>query len=329
MKLLFILSVTAYTLHLTPYTCLAQPPGFKSIHQLQSEEHAISLSTAPLVNPVVPLTPSSTDHFVFAVIGDNRPGHGTVQPAVYQQIIADINKSSACFVVNSGDLIFGSANPEETEKQFKEFVRVTQRLNCPVYTVVGNHEVWGRKENQQLYQQLICPELWYSFDYNFCHSIFLDSEVPKEEGLIDGEQLEWLEEDLANIPKKTNHIFVFLHRPLFSCGPHRGSCMDRFSSLRDELMELFITYGVDAIFCGHEHLYHKSVHEGIAQYISGGAGANLHKNFKGVKNYPGAFYHYLIVKVFPKKYEVEIRTPEGYPKCTLDGKRIDLEKEEE
>ncbi len=267
----------------------------------------------PLVKPVAPPTETPTEEFVFAVFGDNRPEQKAIeQPHVYKQIIEEINKSSAVLATNTGDLVDGVVDLETQRLQFAEFIRVSRGLTPPLYTVIGNHDVDGRQEIQGLYLELICPKLYYSFDFNHCHFIFLDSETIGEEGSIPWEQLKWLAKDLKNVTVTTNHIFVFLHRPLFSAGPHKGGCLDRYPEERDELLKLFVRFNVNAIFCGHEHIYHKSVHNGVTQYITGGAGAPLHKNFDEIKDYPGAFYHYLLVKVFPKRYEVEVKILQGY-----------------
>lgn len=267
----------------------------------------------PLVNPVAPLTETPTEEFLFAVFGDNRPEQKAIeQPQVYKLIIREINKSSAALAINTGDLVDGVVDLETQRLQFAEFIKVSRGLTLPLYTVVGNHDVDGRQEIQDLYLELICPKLYYSFDFNHCHFIFLDSEIIREEGSISWEQLKWLAKDLKNVAVTTNHIFVFLHRPLFSAGPHKGGCLDRYPEERDELLKLFVRFNVDAIFCGHEHIYHKSVHNGVTQYITGGAGAPLHKNFDKIKDYPGAFHHYLLVKVFPQRYEVEVKIPQGY-----------------
>lgn len=278
----------------------------------------------PLVNPVAPFIATPTGHFTFAVLGDNRPRDGAIeQPPVYKQIIYELSKSTIAFVVSTGDIIDGHRSVQKVRLQFKEFIKVSSQLTCSLYIAIGNHELSGREEVQQLYLELICPKLHYSFNYNFCHFIILDSESIEETGSISWPQLKRLVEDLKSVPPNTNHVFVFVHRPLFPIGPHLGRSLDAYPEERDELLKLFVRYKVDAVFCGHEHIYHKSVHNGVVQYITGGGGVPLHKNFGKVKNYRGAFHHYLIVKVSPEKYEVEIKTPEGYPKCTPDGKRID------
>ena len=66
---------------------------------------------------------------------------------------------------------------------------------------------------------------------------------------------------------------MFFHHPLYSSGASHGSD----TALRDQLEPLFIKYGVDAVFAGHEHFYERiKPQKGIYYFVSGGA-AKLRK----------------------------------------------------
>ncbi|MBL7132344.1 MAG: hypothetical protein ISS45_13290, partial [Candidatus Omnitrophica bacterium] len=75
-------------------------------------------------------------------------------------------------------------------------------------------------------------------------------------------------------------------------GSHKDSSLDAFPSERDEAWSIFQENGVDMYFCGHEHLYNRSIKQGIRQVITGGAGARLRAFSKN-----GGFYHFVIVDV--------------------------------
>src|SRR6185436_2247843 len=59
----------------------------------------------------------------------------------------------------------------------------------------------------------------------------------------------------------------YFHHPLYSSGMH-GSAVE----LRNVLEPLFVKYGVDAVFAGHEHFYERiKPQKGIHYFTSGGA----------------------------------------------------------
>ena len=78
------------------------------------------------------------------------------------------------------------------------------------------------------------------------HLIVLDS------NRVDAEQTAWLEQDLAGTTQPWK--FAFLHHPPYSCGTEHGSHLKS----RKAWSPLFERYGVDVVFCGHEHNYERS-----------------------------------------------------------------------
>ena len=79
-------------------------------------------------------------------------------------------------------------------------------------------------------------------------------------------QLAWLEPELKN--SGSDWKIAYFHHPLYSSGMH-GSQTD----LRVLLEPLFLNYGVDAVFSGHEHFYQRiKPQKGIHYFVSGAAG---------------------------------------------------------
>ena len=66
--------------------------------------------------------------------------------------------------------------------------------------------------------------------------------------------------------------------------------------------KLFIDCGVDAVFHGHEHLYHHQERDGGHYFISGGGGADLYAEPAN-----GGFHHYLHVSVTEDGFVVEVK----------------------
>lgn len=236
-------------------------------------------------------TAKEGEPFSFAVAGDSQPqGESGEQPEVLKKIIEEINKSGAAFLVHLGDKIHGSKDINIVRRQYGEYQDVIAKLKIPVYTVVGNHDVSGVKENEELHKKT--GPLYYSFEHKNCLFIVLNTEFVGSEGAIKGKQLSWLESELEK-GVGYRYIFVFLHRPLYSV-LISGRSHEQFYSEgdRDILSALLKKYNVSAVFAGHEHLYNSGIYNGLRQFTSGGGGGSFH--------FAPTFPHYLIVEVTGK-----------------------------
>jgi hypothetical protein len=64
---------------------------------------------------------------------------------------------------------------------------------------------------------------------------------------------------------------AYFHHPLYSSGARHGSEVD----LRTRLEPLFLKYGVDIVFAGHEHFYERIVPQKGVYYFTQGGSAKL------------------------------------------------------
>jgi 3',5'-cyclic AMP phosphodiesterase CpdA len=252
---------------------------------------------------------------VFAVFGDTRPGPNYERLEITRRLAQDIATSGAELLIGTGDYIEGSTDSNTVRAQYQRFFEALLPLKqagtgppyfeMPVAFATGNHDVRGSIVNARIFEEYFGARR-YSFDQGGCHFIVVDSEVPGQEGTIRAEQWQWLMDDLEQAGD-AQFIFVALHRPLFPTGPHIGSSMDVDIPLRDRLHALFVKHKVNAVFCGHEHLYHHSRRDDIDYFITGGGGAPLY-----ARPSEGGFYHYLLVTVEAGKYTVEVRPLAGH-----------------
>jgi 3',5'-cyclic AMP phosphodiesterase CpdA len=84
---------------------------------------------------------------------------------------------------------------------------------------------------------------------------------------MDKRQLKWLEDELINDTSKWK--IAFFHHPPYSSGGKHGSS----GGLREIVEPLFIKYGVDVVFTGHEHFYERiKPQNGIFYFITGAGG---------------------------------------------------------
>jgi hypothetical protein len=83
---------------------------------------------------------------------------------------------------------------------------------------------------------------------------------------MDPNQIDWLGRELQN--SRSRWKIAYFHHPLYSSGARHGSETD----LRALVEPLFLKYGVNAVFAGHEHFYERiRPQKGIYHFTSGGS----------------------------------------------------------
>jgi predicted MPP superfamily phosphohydrolase len=140
-----------------------------------------------------------------------------------------VEKEKPDFVILTGDLVRDALRVPEAKAQgyYDMVVAELARFPVPVFTVPGNHEMFGierhlslvSRENplygRAMYRRMLGPDS-YSFDWGGLHFVGLDT-VDIEDlwyyGHVDKEQLAWLEKDLARVPAATP-VVTFNHIPL-------------------------------------------------------------------------------------------------------------------
>lgn len=237
--------------------------------------------------------------FKFAVIGDTRSDNpGGINIKVTAALLKKIKSEDVDFIIVTGDMITGSKNVNRTVERLGKWKHLVQKYGLKVYVAAGNHEIRSEGSEGAFRSIFEMPdngpiglkELVYSFDYKNTHFVMLDTNIYNSFRRLGDAQRAWLENDLKQ--NKDKLIFVFGHEPAYPIGNHMGDSLDRFPVERDGLWSLFEKYDVRAYFCGHEHVYNKSMHNGVLQVITGGGGAPLHAQQK-----KGGFYHFVIVDI--------------------------------
>ncbi len=137
------------------------------------------------------------------------------------------------FMVVTGDLVRDALRVSEKEATgyFELYTKEIQKMPVPVWSVPGNHELFGIERHMSLVssqhplygrkmtRHYVGPD-YYSFNYGGIHFIGLNS-VDYEDlwyfGHVDSTQVEWLKKDLATVPP-TTPVITFNHIPLVSGG---------------------------------------------------------------------------------------------------------------
>ena len=137
------------------------------------------------------------------------------------------------FVLISGDLIKDALRVPEKEasRLYELYVTEINKFSVPVYSVPGNHEVFGIERHNSLvssnnplygkgmYRSYLGPD-YYSFNYGGIHFMGINS-VDYHDlwyyGHVDSLQLAWMKQDISSI-SKSMPVVTFNHIPFFSGG---------------------------------------------------------------------------------------------------------------
>ena len=112
-----------------------------------------------------------------------------------------------------------------------EYLPYMDKLNCPVFNLMGNHDndpyYANDQEAEKKYRDIIGPT-YYSFNLGKIHYVVLDDIEYVNTGAsvgtigdrgyndtITNNQIEWLKKDLATITDKTTPIVIATHAPLY------------------------------------------------------------------------------------------------------------------
>ncbi|HWA35868.1 MAG TPA: metallophosphoesterase, partial [Cyclobacteriaceae bacterium] len=135
------------------------------------------------------------------------------------------------FVVVTGDLVRDALRVPEKEATslYEMYKTESQKISQPVWSVPGNHEIFGIERHlslvsqqhplygRKMFRHYLGPD-YYSFNYGGLHFVALNS-LEFEDlwyyGSIDSVQREWLKKDLAAIPPSMP-VVTFQHVPFIS-----------------------------------------------------------------------------------------------------------------
>lgn len=209
----------------------------------------------------------------------------------FSQAIDSINKLAPDFVLTGGDNIMDALGQtyNRSDSLYQLFDACIQKLDMPVYSTLGNHEVFGLYEEsgvdpghpkygKKLYEEQIAKR-YYSFDHKNWHFVVLDGIGFTDErhyyGHVDEEQLDWLKNDLKQNGKE-KPVIVSIHIPLLSVGaqimeePTSGFRKSSIVTNAHDVIKILEQYNTKLVLQGHLHFLEDIEYNGI-HYITGGA----------------------------------------------------------
>jgi hypothetical protein len=141
-----------------------------------------------------------------------------------------------------------------------------------LWTTIGNHETYSVGAPGPFpYLDIFSPpttgeaggvpsgtKYYYSFDYGNIHFVSLDSE--ESDRSPSGAMAQWLQEDLAANTK--DWLIAFWHSPPYTRGSHNSDNIadsgGRMTQMRENILPILESYGVDLVLGGHSHCYERS-----------------------------------------------------------------------
>jgi hypothetical protein len=207
--------------------------------------------------PVKLTLPNREGSLRFAVIGDT----GTGSPKQYElgQVMVTYHEAFPFeFVLMMGDNLYNGESAQDYKRKFEDVYKTMLGEGVKFYATLGNHD----ESNQRFYANFnMNGEEYYNFKRGPVSFYSLNSNY------MDRKQLKWLEEKLA--ADTSEWKVAFFHHPPYSSGGKHGSS----TSLREVVEPLFVKYGVNVVFAGHEHFYERiKPQKGVYYFISGAGG---------------------------------------------------------
>jgi 3',5'-cyclic AMP phosphodiesterase CpdA len=207
-------------------------------------------------NLTLPVKPGSVR---FAVIGDTGTGE-KAQYEVAQRIVEYRQKFPFDFVIMLGDNMYGGESPQDFQTKFETPYKPLLDGGVKFYAALGNHD----NANQRFYKFFnMNGTQYYTFKKGNVRFFVLDSNY------MDPKQLAWLEQELKG--SGSDWKVCYFHHPLYNSGKNHGSATE----LRLLLEPIFVKYGVQVVFSGHEHIYERVKPQKGIQYFTEGGSAKL------------------------------------------------------
>ncbi|MCA1619038.1 MAG: metallophosphoesterase [Acidobacteria bacterium] len=237
------------------------PPQDKS--QIASSEGAnvgARVAANTTAKPVAGLgltLPNKDDSVRFMVVGDT--GTGSKQQNELAAVMIRYRQAFPFeFALLVGDNMYGGEKAADYKAKFEDVYKPLLDQQVKFYASLGNHD----ESNQRFYDHFnMNGEEYYRFKKGDVSFYALNSNY------MDKKQLAWFEDKLKADTAKWK--VAYFHHPPYSSGGKHGSS----SGLREVVEPLFVRYGVNVVFAGHEHFYERiKPQKGIYYFISGAGG---------------------------------------------------------
>ena len=168
-----------------------------------------------------------------------------------------------------GDMAYEEGADEEFSGHYFDIYAELIR-NTVVWPTMGNHEgitASGVTQIGPYYDAYVVPtqaeaggvpsgtEAYYSFDIGHVHFICLNSHDLDRSPTAD--MALWLKADLEMAD--ADWLIAFWHHPPYTKGTHDSDAEIELIEMREMIMPILESGGVDLVLCGHSHIYERSM----------------------------------------------------------------------
>jgi predicted phosphodiesterase len=193
----------------------------------------------------------------FGVIGDNGTGERE-QYEIGEQLARWQTAFPFEFIIMLGDNMYGSQTPQDFVRKFEQPYKTLLDRNVKFYAALGNHD---NQENRFYKPWNMDGERYYTYKKDRVRFFVLDTDY------LDQPQRQWIERQLQE--STDDWKIAYFHHPLYSSAAAHGSQKD----LQLILEPLFVKYGVNVVFSGHDHVYERiKPQQGIYYFVEGSSG---------------------------------------------------------
>jgi 3',5'-cyclic AMP phosphodiesterase CpdA len=201
--------------------------------------------------------PNAPTSLKFGVIGDSGSGDRQ-QYDVANQMARFRAKFPFDQVIMLGDNIYGGQGAQDLVQKFSRPYKDLLDAGVKFYASLGNHD---DPLNRRYPLWNMGGELYYTYARKNVRFFALDSSK------VDQKELAWLENALKSSQEEWK--ICYFHHPLYSDGGTHGSAVD----VRVVFEPLFVQYGVNVVFAGHDHIYERiTPQKGIYHFVEGASG---------------------------------------------------------
>jgi predicted phosphodiesterase len=251
-----------HTRHLAPLSFVLAAAVACAMGPMAAQSAAPAAAQAAQAAPGAPASvdlkvPNKKGTVKFGVIGDNGTGERE-QYEIGEQLTKIQTTFPFDFVIMLGDNLYGSQNPRDFVKKFEDPYKALLARDVKFYAALGNHD---NQENRFYKPWNMNGERFYTFKKDRVRFFVLDTDY------LDQPQRQWIERQLRE--STDDWKIAYFHHPLYSSAAAHGSQTD----LKLILEPLFVKYGVNVVFTGHDHVYERiKPQQGIYYFVEGSSG---------------------------------------------------------
>jgi 3',5'-cyclic-AMP phosphodiesterase len=249
----------------------------------------IILSASCSTNQVPAEKPSGEFSFVFMTDIHVQREKNAING--FRKAITRVNELNPDFVITGGDLIMDALGQSygRADSLYDIYTTMITEFKMPVFNTIGNHEHYGwyaesgadtnnPEYGKKMFEKRIGPR-YQRIDRFGWIFLLLDSVVKDGkggyEGGIDLEQVQWLKDQLANIPDSVP-IVISLHIPLLTTeaqilrGATAANEPGEVVVNSKEVLDLFKGHNLKLVLQGHLH-YYETLHVFGIDFVTGGS----------------------------------------------------------